>query len=88
MAYDSLTKSRFLQIEYADWSFYGKKESANLLQMQTPSFVGPIGLTKSQPKGTIIFIPMQIWMNFPIHRKHTFCMSFCIFLCWCTKMDF
>ena len=29
-----------------------KKESAKVLQMQTLSFAGPIGLTKSQPNAT------------------------------------
>ena len=43
-------KITFLQIEYAYWSFYGKQESAKVLQMQTLSFAGPISLTKSQPK--------------------------------------
>jgi hypothetical protein len=45
-----VTKTRFLQIEYAHWSFYDKKDGATVLQRQTPSVVGSIGLKKSQPK--------------------------------------
>jgi hypothetical protein len=40
-------KNMFLQIEYANWSFYDKKDSAKVRRRQTPSFVGSIGLQKS-----------------------------------------
>jgi hypothetical protein len=44
-------KTHFLQkIEYANWSCYDKKDGVKVLQRQTPSFVGSIGLKKSQPK--------------------------------------
>jgi hypothetical protein len=39
-----VTNTGFLQIEYANWSFFDKKDGAKVLQRQTPSFVGSIGL--------------------------------------------
>jgi hypothetical protein len=42
-----------------------KKESAKVLQMQTLSFAGPIGLTKSQPNAT----NKKTW---------SFCMFICV----------
>jgi hypothetical protein len=48
-----------LQIEYANWSFYDKKDGAKVLQRQTPSFVGSIGKKKSQPQynARVFFVP-------------------------------
>jgi hypothetical protein len=53
-----------LQIKYANWSFYDRKDGAKVLQRQTPSFVGSIGLKKSQPQYTAVTsFPAQGWQQ-------------------------
>jgi hypothetical protein len=71
-----ITKAHFLQIEYANWSFYDEEDSVTVLPRQTPSFVGFISLKKSQPYLFLFEIPTNTNLSTIKSRVFTHTVSY------------